>query len=185
MSWRYIPNILSVMRILIVPPAVAALAADRYRTAFVLILAAGATDALDGYLARRFTWTSRLGSILDPLADKLLVISAFVSLSWLGYVPVWLTVVVLGRDVVIVSGAVAYRKLFGAYDMTPTLISKANSGLQIGYILLVVLQLAKFAVPGWLVQTVLWLVVATTLVSGVHYMWLWGNKALSRARNRS
>ena len=185
MSWRHIPNILSVLRILMVPPAVVALATARYRTAFVLILAAGATDALDGYLARRFGWTSRLGSILDPLADKLLVMSAFVSLSWLGYVPVWLTGLVIGRDVVIVSGAVAYRKLFGAYDMTPTSFSKANSGLQIGYVLMVVAQLAGLSLPHWLEQTLLWLVVVTTLASGAHYVWLWGNKALSRPRGPS
>ena len=182
MSWRQIPNLLSVMRILMVPPAVAALATARYRTAFVLILAAGLTDALDGYLARRFGWTSRAGSILDPLADKLLVISVFVSLSWLGFVPVWLTALVLGRDVVIVSGAVAYRKLFGAYDMTPTAISKANSGLQIGYLLMVVARLAGFPVPHGLVEILLWLVVATTLASGAHYVWVWGHKALSRSK---
>ena len=181
MSWRHIPNILSMLRILMVPPAVAALATARYRTAFVLILAAGATDALDGYLARRYDWTTRLGSVLDPLADKLLVMSAYVSLSWLGIVPVWLTALVIGRDVVIVSGALAYRKLFGAYDMTPTPISKANSGLQIGYILLVLAQLGGFPVPGGLVQMLLWLVVATTLASGAHYVWLWGNKALEGA----
>ncbi len=181
MSWRYIPNILSVMRILIVPPAVAALATDRYRTAFMLILAAGATDVLDGYLARRFAWTTWLGSVLDPLADKLLIMSAFVALSWLGYVPVWLTALVLGRDVVILSGAAAYRHLFGAYDMAPTPISKANSGLQLGFILVVVVQLAGFPVPHWLVQVLLWLVVASTLASGAHYVWLWSRKALSQA----
>ncbi len=182
MSWQHLPNFLSVLRILMVPPAVAALATARYRTAFVLILAAGATDALDGYLARRFDWTSRLGSILDPLADKLLVISAFVSLAWLGYVPVWLTALVLGRDVVIVSGAIAYRKLFGAYDMTPTPVSKFNSGLQIVYILLVIGQLAGFGIPSEFMLLLLWLVAAFTFASGAHYVWLWGGKALARAR---
>ncbi len=182
MSWQHLPNLLSVLRILMVPPAVAALATARYRTAFVLILAAGATDALDGYLARRFDWTSRLGSILDPLADKLLVISAFVSLAWLGYVPVWLTALVLGRDVVIVSGAIAYRKLFGAYDMTPTPVSKVNSGLQIGYLLLVVAQLAGFGIPSEFMVLLLWLVAAFTFASGAHYVWLWSGKAVARAR---
>ncbi len=185
MSWRHIPNILSVMRILMVPPAVAALATARYRTAFLLILAAGATDVLDGYLARRFQWTSWLGSVLDPLADKFLIMSAFVTLSWLGYVPVWLTVLVLGRDVIIVSGATAYRRLFGAYDMAPTPISKANSGLQIGFILVVVAQLAGFPLPHWLVPMLLWLVVASTLASGTHYVWLWSHKAVSQAKRPS
>ncbi len=185
MSWRHIPNTLSVMRILMVPPAVAALATARYRTAFFLILAAGATDVLDGYLARRFQWTSWLGSVLDPLADKLLIMSAFVTLSWLGYVPVWLTVLVLGRDVVIVSGATAYRQLFGDYDMAPTPLSKANSGLQLAFVLVVVVHLAGFPAPHWLVQTLQWLVVASTLVSGFHYVWLWGHKALSQAKRQS
>ena len=91
----------------------------------------------------------------------------------------------LGRDVVIVSGATAYRHLFGAYDMAPTPISKANSGLQIGFVLVVVVLLAGFPIPYWLVPVLLWLVVASTLASGAHYVWLWSHKAMSQANKPS
>ena len=114
-----------------------ALAGDRFRLALLLILTAGLTDALDGYLARRFQWTSRLGSILDPIADKLLVFATYVTLAWLGHVPVWLTVLIVGRDVVIMTGATAYHYVVGVFDMTPTLLSKANSAFQILFAVLV------------------------------------------------
>ncbi len=182
--WRHLPNILSALRILMVPPAVFALATARYPTALLLILVAGVTDVLDGYLARRFRWTSWLGSVLDPLADKLLIVAAYVALAWLGSVPVWIAVLVVGRDAVIVTGASVYAYLFGSYEMTPMALSKANSGLQILFAAVVVARLAELPVPDTLVHTLLWAVALLTVGSGILYVWVWGNKAMSQARKQ-
>ena len=183
-SWRYLPNTLSVLRILMVPPAVALLAMSHYVAALLLVLVAGATDVLDGYIARRFGWTTLLGSVLDPLADKLLVLALYVTLTWLEFVPIWITALVVGRDLVIVTGASVYRYLFGAYEMTPTVLSKANSGLQLLFAGAIIAQLAAIAIPDVLVQVLMWAVAVMTVGSGIHYVWLWGNKAASQARSQ-
>jgi len=175
--WRNLPNALSVFRILVVPPAMAALAGDRFWLALLLILTAGVTDALDGYLARRFKWTSRLGSILDPIADKLLVVATYVTLAWLDHVPVWLTVLIVGRDVVIMTGAMAYHNVVGVFDMAPTLLSKANSAFQILFAVLVLANLGGLPVPGVSLQVLMWGVACITVGSGLHYVWIWGVKA--------
>ena len=99
MKLKYIPNMICVVRILLVAPIVTYLAEERYGLALILILIAGLSDALDGYLARRFDWRTRLGGLLDPAADKLLMFSVFVTLTWMGWVPVWFTAIVVGRDV--------------------------------------------------------------------------------------
>ena len=90
-------------------PIVNALVTDRYVLALVLVAVAGISDGLDGFLAKRFDWRSRLGGLLDPLADKLLLVSTFVTLTFMTLVPVWLTAVVIIRDFVIVSGGLFYQ----------------------------------------------------------------------------
>ena len=105
MNARDIPNIISVLRIVLVVPIIVLMLEQQFAAALLLFFVAGLSDGLDGYLAKRNNWGSRLGSILDPLADKLLLISSYVALGWLGLIPVWLVAVVLIRDIVIVSGA--------------------------------------------------------------------------------
>ena len=185
MSWRHVPNALSVFRVLLVPPAMAALVLGRYRTALLMLLTAGITDGLDGYLARRFDWTSRLGSILDPIADKLLVVCSYLVLGWLGHIPLWLVILVVGRDVVIVTGAAAYHFTLGLFDVAPTFISKANSAFQVLYVLLVVAALAGVPVPDLSLEILLWVVVVTTVASGLHYVWIWGQKAAAQRGGRA
>ena len=109
MKPRHIPNAICVVRIILVVPIVRYLLEERYGLALVLILVAGLSDALDGYLARRFDWRTRLGGLLDPAADKLLMFSVFVTLTWMGWVPIWFTVVVVARDVMIVVGTLVYQ----------------------------------------------------------------------------
>ena len=94
-----IPNLITVFRFLLVPPLVWLLLNDRFGAALVVFGVAGFSDGLDGFLAKRFHWTSRIGALLDPLADKLLLIASFVTLGWLGWIPVWLVVLVCLRDV--------------------------------------------------------------------------------------
>jgi cardiolipin synthase len=153
--------------------------AERYRLALALIALAGATDALDGLLARRFAWDSRLGSILDPLADKLMLVSIYAALAWLGHLPVWLAALVVARDIVIVAGAVAFHFLVGVVTMAPTLAGKANTAVQLTLIGVVIGRLAGLPFPGWLGESLVWLTAVTTLWSGVHYVYTWGRRALA------
>ena len=101
---------------------------------------AAATDGLDGFLAKRFGWTSELGKILDPLADKILLVGVFITLAALGFVPLWLAVTAVARDVVITVGAILYNWLYGYRELQgrPTVISKLNTLCQIIFLLLIV-----------------------------------------------
>ena len=101
----HIPNAICIMRMLLVIPTVAALLQRRFDLALLLVFVAGLSDAADGYLAKRFDWSSRLGGLLDPLADKLLLVTLFLMAAWLGLIPRWLTVMVVTRDVMIGVGA--------------------------------------------------------------------------------
>ena len=138
MKLKYIPNMICVARILLVAPIVWALLEERYALALSLCLVAGLSDALDGYLARRFDWRTRLGGLLDPAADKLLMFASFVTLTWMGWVPVWFTAIVIGRDVVIITGTIVYQLLVEPVHGEPTGASKLNTVLQILFILLTI-----------------------------------------------
>ena len=96
MKLRYIPNILTGFRILLVPAVVMLMLEDEFLPALVLFAVAGFSDAVDGYLARRYDWTSRIGGLMDPLADKLLMVSSYLTLGWLGLIPSWLVALVIG-----------------------------------------------------------------------------------------
>jgi len=182
MTRRDIPNIISVLRIMLTVPVVMLLIKERFGEALLLFAVAGASDGLDGYLAKRNGWESRLGSILDPVADKLLLVSSFLALSWLGLLPLWLVIVVLGRDVIILLGAVAYHFLIGDYDLRPTLVSKVNTFCQIVLVLATVLSLSLYPLPEWFLIRLIDVVLATTVLSGIDYVWTWGRYAIPSAK---
>ena len=108
----------------------------------MLVAVCAVSDGLDGWLAKRFNWTSHLGKILDPLADKLLLVSLFLTATWINLVPWWLTAVVVARDVMIGSGAVVYRFWFGPLHGRPTILSKINTGMQLAVALAAILGAA-------------------------------------------
>ena len=177
MSLRWLPNAICVLRVLLVGPIVYLLLEERFIAALVLIAVAGASDALDGFLARTFDWRTPLGSLLDPAADKLLVVSVFLTLTYLGLVPVLLTAVVVLRDVVIVGGAACYRWLIGPVEGEPTVISKLNTACQLAFVLLT-LTGAAFQWPASSVTTVLGAAVLfTSLTSGLNYVVGWSKRA--------
>lgn len=180
---RHIPNIITVLRILLVGPIVWALLAERYSVAIGLFLIAGASDALDGFLAKQFDWSSRLGGILDALADKLLLISTFLALWWLGMFPGWFVFLILARDVLIVGGGIAYRTRVGMFDPAPTPISKLNTFLQILLAAGGVLHLGLMPLPDWVFQLLIWSVVATVLLSGAGYVVEWSRRAANGGRS--
>jgi len=174
---RDIPNIISLLRIGLVIPVVYLLLERQFSYALVLFFIAGLSDGLDGYLAKRNNWITRLGSILDPLADKLLLVFSYLALGWLGEIPMWLVIGVMVRDVIIVVGAIAYHELIGKYDMTPTWMSKTNTFFQILLILVVVFSLGAYSLPVLFIEALIYIVAITTLVSGINYVWVWGRRA--------
>ena len=185
MSLRFLPNLLCVLRMLLVYPVARAILDERHETVLLLFALAAFTDGLDGFLAKRFGWSSELGKHLDPAADKLLLVTVFVCLSVAGLVPWWLTAVVLLRDVVIVVGAGIYRALFGPVRGEPTLQSKLNTVCQILFCLAVV-SAAAFAWPSEPAIIALGaLVFITTTVSGIDYVLIYSRRAAAVTRTRA
>lgn len=176
--WRWIPNGLTLLRIVLVLPFAWSLANDQYRSALVLFFFAAATDGLDGLLARVFGWKSRLGAIADPLADKLLLIMAYLMLSVTGVFPMWLFMLVLGRDLVIVTGGVLFHRLIGPYEVQPSVFGKLNTLVQILAVLVVMLAEAGLGLPDRTHGVAIAAVTVMAVVSGVHYVGLWGLRAL-------
>ena len=177
MSLRWLPNALCALRLLLVAPLVWLLLEERYAAALALVFAAGISDGLDGFLAKRYGWQTRLGSLLDPAADKLLLVSVFLALASIGAVPVPLVVIVVLRDIVIVVGALLYQLLVAPLQGQPTPISKLNTAAQLLLVLVVVVGEVA-AVP--LDALLRWLgaaVVFTSIVSGLSYVLTWARRA--------
>ncbi len=169
----YLPNIITIFRIAMAPLLILLLRDQAYQLAFYVFILAGISDGLDGYIAKRFGYTSQLGGILDPLADKLLVVSAYVMLTLYGQLPFWLMLTVAFRDLLIVGGYLIYVILNGSVQMQPSYLSKVNTFMQISLVVLV-LAVEGFSLPlDWLVRGVVYVVFATTVSSGVHYLWVW------------
>ena len=171
---RHIPNLLTAIRMLLALPLAWLLREGRYDAALALALVAGLSDALDGFLAKRYGWQSELGGLLDPVADKLLLVACFIGLAQAGALPLWLALLVIGRDVVIVVGAVAYHNLVGPLHAEPSLLSKLTTVLQIALVLATLLHLSRFAQwPDWINQALLAAVTLATLGSGIDYVVRW------------
>jgi len=179
---HHLPNLISILRILLVPPVAWLILQGYFGEALLLFVVAGVSDGLDGFLAKHFGWTSRLGSILDPLADKLLLSVSFVALAWLGYLPLWLAALILLRDLVIVIGGVLYHNLVGRFSLQPTIVSKLNTALQIAVVTLVLVSLAWLDIPPLAIDIAIWLLVLTVVISGGDYVWTWGRRALQDRR---
>ncbi len=176
-SLSWVPNAISTMRILLVVPILMFLLEGEFAWALGLFIVAGFSDGIDGYLARTYDWQSPLGALLDPVADKLLIAGMFVTLSWIELVPVWLTVIVILRDVLIFGGAVAYNFLIRPVEGEPTTVSKLNTILTLLF-LTAVLTRAGFGWPGEVVTTVLGAsILVTVVISGADYVWSWSRRA--------
>lgn len=178
MNLSRLPNVICVMRLALVPFVAAAILDGRFATALILTIVAGLSDALDGYLARRFGWVTPLGQVLDPAADKLLLVTVFVALTIEGRVPAWLCLAAVLRDVIIAAGAIAYRSLRRSWGDGATGISKLNTALQLGF--LAVVMFAGFAadvVPQPLIIVLGAAVFLTTVISGLDYVLTYARRA--------
>jgi cardiolipin synthase len=167
---RHLPNLICIARVALMWPIIVALKNDRPGLALVLFVIAAVSDGLDGYLAKRYGWTSDLGRTLDPLADKLLLVFVFVYATWIGLVPVWLTAVIVARDVMIGIGSLIFLAWFGPLHGRPTAVSKVNTLLQILVLSFAMLRAATGFPPGEVILALAFITLATTLISGVDYV---------------
>jgi cardiolipin synthase (CMP-forming) len=181
--WRHLPNALTVMRMVLVVPLAWLILEAHFDAAALVAAVAGTSDALDGWLAKRYGWQSWLGGVLDPIADKLMLMGCFLSLGLIDAHPAWLTWLVIGRDVVIVLGAVAYHNLVGRVSAQPTLLSKVTTCIQIAYVLAQLSHLSSWLdIPRPVLTGLIWLTAVSTLLSGIQYILVWSLKALHRPR---
>jgi len=184
MNRRDIPNAISFFRIFLVLPIVFLLLNKSFNLALVFFIVAGLSDALDGYLAKKYNWTSRLGSFIDPLADKLLLLSSFMVGVMVGLIPFWLLGIILMRDFIVGLGALLYHLWIEKFQGEPPFSSKLNTTLQVGYWVVLISAQNLLTIPlSWL-EFLMYSVAATTTVSGLEYVWIWGVKAWSIAREK-
>ena len=144
-----------------------------YATGAFIFLIAGITDALDGWFAKRFGYVTRLGTILDPIADKILIITAYIVLAVLGDIPLWLVLIVGFRDLGIVGGYLILQTIQTHMPPQPSILSKVNTVAQISFVFLVIIDKSNLADLPSLVAMLLWIVAVTTLASGLHYIYRW------------
>ncbi|MBK1724719.1 CDP-alcohol phosphatidyltransferase family protein [Thiocystis violacea] len=173
-----LPNIISVIRLIAVIPVVYLLIQHEFGWALILFAAAGASDGLDGFLAKHYGWQSRLGGILDPLADKTLLVCCFLVLGALGIIPLWLVLAVVFRDLLIVSGAVLYNYRVAEVEAAPIPVSKVNTAAQIVLVVAVLMDAGIYSLPASWIAALTWFCLMTIIVSGAQYVWIWGRKAL-------
>ncbi len=185
-----LPNILTVIRMVLIPVFVSLLFYQKFAWALAIFIAAGVTDGLDGVLARRFDQKSQLGTILDPIADKLLLVTSFIVLSLPAIIPdphprhlpipFWVTVAVISRDVFIVVGAAVINMVTGFRGFRPSWLGKTNTVVQISAII-AVLTAARFSPLRGYLPTVYTVVFACSLISGAHYVY-WAARLLGEDR---
>lgn len=175
----WLPTAITLARLIIVPVTVYLILQDRHGAAFWLFVLAGVSDALDGFLARAFNASSRIGAFLDPIADKALVVAVFVTLGWLGSVPLWLVFLVVFRDILIVGGALLYHTLTHALRMEPLWISKINTTAQLLLAGLILAHLGLGVFAPDVARIGMYIVAALTFLSGANYVWTWGKRAMA------
>jgi cardiolipin synthase (CMP-forming) len=168
-----IPNIITLGRIILVPVIVWAIVSSQMEIAFAIFVIAGISDAVDGFLAKRFNMTSELGALLDPLADKALLVSIFVSLGIWGAVPRWLVILVVSRDIMIVSAVIVSWLFDKPVEMKPLMVSKLNTVAQVAFAALILGSLAFAFNPAPYDVILMALVTIFTLVSVSRYLVEW------------
>ena len=166
-----LPNLLTLIRIILTPLLVILLIDGKFVEALIVFTIAGITDGLDGLIARWMRQKTRIGAILDPIADKLLLTSAYVTLAVIGFLPGWLAVTVISRDVIIVFGVLIIFLFQGEVEIHPSMLGKITTVVQLGTIFMVLVNYDL----GWFSRILPFLYIGTaliTVISGLHYMYL-------------
>lgn len=168
-----IPNLITILRLVLVPAVVLAMLQARWDWAFAGFLVAGISDAVDGFIARRFKRQSRLGAYLDPVADKLLLVSVFVVMGFNGQLPLWLVVTMVSRDALIVCAVVLSTAMARPVEIKPLFVSKANTAIQIVLAAVVLGELALAVHLDPLRPALILLSGVLTVASGAAYLVAW------------
>lgn len=164
-----IPNLLTLGRILLTPVLAWLLLENKLRAALVVFFVAGATDALDGFIARVFNQKSRFGAFIDPLADKFLLVTSFVILAYIGLIPFWLTAIAIGRDAMILCGVLILVLCRVKVEIRPLVSSKLTTFFQL-LAILAMLGSWLVALPGWAYTGLFAVTAAVSVFSGVQYL---------------
>ncbi|HEY2815530.1 MAG TPA: CDP-alcohol phosphatidyltransferase family protein [Casimicrobiaceae bacterium] len=173
------PNLITFARLVLVPIVAYLIISKSYAAAAIVFLIAALSDLADGYIARRFNLVSKLGALLDPVADKLNMFVATVTLALQDLLPIWLALAIVARDIAIVAGVLAYRLRGRSLEMKPTRLSKVNTFLEFLVLLLVLLSAARFIAPAIRLSPLFLVVLATVLASAGQYAWLWSRGRLA------
>lgn len=171
-----LPNLLTLLRIMITPLIVYLIIAEQIWLALGLMIIAGLTDMLDGLIARFFNQRTTVGAYLDPLADKIMLISLVITLYHINQVPFFLFLTIIFRDALIVIGAITYEMVTRSLKMEPSFVSKATTFAQIIYVVMLILNMASPISEIWITIT-MWTTFALTFASGMHYLVIWTQKA--------
>jgi cardiolipin synthase (CMP-forming) len=175
-----LPNLITLGRLMLVPLMVWLIVNGRYGTAFWVLILAGVSDAADGFIAKRFDRQTRLGALLDPIADKSLLVTLYVTLGIAGQLPNWLVILVVFRDAMIVGGFVLIQAIAAQPRFDPLYISKINTLLQIALVGFVLARLGLAISVDFVVFVLVLAVAATTILSGLSYLVHWA-RILSRS----
>jgi cardiolipin synthase (CMP-forming) len=168
-----IANLLTVLRFCLVPIVIVSIVNKEWMLALVLFVTAGITDAIDGFIARHFDMRTELGAYLDPLADKALLVSIYVTLAVAGIIPVWIAVLVVSRDIMIVGAVIISWLMDNPVEINPLLLSKANTAGQIAFAAVALSMLAFQSPMPIVMQGGLAIVAALTLASMAAYLATW------------
>ena len=182
--YRALPNIVTVLRILAVPVVVVLMMDNALATAFWVILVAGLSDWLDGFLAKRLDAVTLLGTYLDPIADKALLIAVFICLTLMGFIPGWIVCLMIMRDLLIIGGVLLSNVIELDLNVEPIAVSKLNTVLQIALVMSALMQPALELELPYLTDALIYLAGLTTIVSGTLYLSRWtGGFGTQRVRN--
>jgi cardiolipin synthase len=179
---RQLPNALTTLRLLLAVPICIFILHREFEAVLGLAAFAGISDLVDGWWARKMGAQSRYGSLADPAADKILLIGTYVTLATVNAIPMTVTVIVVVRDLVIVTGAIAYYLLISRYEMAPSLWGKASTLVQIGFALVVLTQQVYPIFPPFFFEFGMLMVIALAFISGGNYVVVWSRKAWEETR---
>lgn len=174
---RHIPNIISVLRLAAVVPILYLMMDHAFGWALLLFALAGISDGIDGWLAKRYDWQTPLGGLLDPIADKILLVCSLLVLGALDLIPIWLVAAAILRDLIILGGALLYHYGIESVEAEPLVSSKLNTVVQILLVVAVIAAAGPLPLPQALIELLVWLCLLTVVVSGSQYVWIWGRRA--------
>lgn len=178
LSIKNIPNLITLCRLLLAVPIFCLIINEHYLSALWLTVIAGLSDGIDGYLARRLNALSRYGAIVDPLSDKVLLLTIFSGLLLVGLLPWWLLLIIVLREAIIVGGALAYFYYFGRYQVVASRLGKLSTLVQIVFVLLLLIAQVAPVFPEFIFQVGQWLLILLAFVSAGDYVYIWRKKAL-------